>query len=153
MSRDRAPAGSARQRGIGLVTAIFLLVVLALLGAFIVTITSVQQATPALGVQGGRAYHAARSGIEWAIYRALQPATRAATCGAAPSTPASNTFSFSGAGLNGFSVTVVCSYTQHQEGPPPVFQVFSITSTASSGAFGFPDFFSRTIRATVTDAP
>jgi len=52
------------QSGFLLVTAIFLLVVLAALGAFILTISGTQQTSSALDVQGARAYQAARAGIE-----------------------------------------------------------------------------------------
>ena len=62
------------QSGFSLVTAIFLLVILASLGAFIVTISGVQQTSSALDVQGSRAYQAARSGIEWGTYQVLQTA-------------------------------------------------------------------------------
>jgi Tfp pilus assembly protein PilX len=59
------------QSGFLLVTAIFLLVVLAALGAFILTISGTQQTSSALDVQGSRAYQAARAGIEWASYQLL----------------------------------------------------------------------------------
>ena len=139
-----------RQRGVGLVAALFLLVVFGALGAFIVTIGGAQQAAPVLAVQGARAYHAARSGIEWGIDRALNTAL-GTTCTVPPGTP-TGPFPVPGPGLNGFQVTVNCSYTQHQEGAS-IFEVFSITSTATFGAFGGSDYFSRTIEATVTNAP
>jgi MSHA biogenesis protein MshP len=59
------------QYGFLLVTAIFLLVILAALGAFILTISGTQQTSSALDVQGTRAYQAARAGIEWASYQVL----------------------------------------------------------------------------------
>ena len=66
-----------KQSGFLLVTAIFLLVILAALGAFILTISGTQQTSSALDVQGTRAYQAARSGIEWGSYQLLinQPGT------------------------------------------------------------------------------
>ena len=54
------------QRGFVLVAAVFLLVVLAALGAFMVTFTNTQQLASAQDVQGSRAYWAARAGLEWA---------------------------------------------------------------------------------------
>lgn len=85
-------------RGFGIVTAVFLLVVLAGLGAALVNLTTVQQTTSSLDIQGARAYQAARAGIEWGLYRQL----RNNSC-AAPSSfvvPA-----------NGFTVTVQCILT------------------------------------------
>jgi MSHA biogenesis protein MshP len=63
------------QCGFLLVTAIFLLVVLASLGAFILTISGTQQTSSALDVQGARAYQAARAGIDWASYQLIQTGT------------------------------------------------------------------------------
>ena len=57
--------------GFSLITAIFILVILASLGAAIVTITGVEQTSSALDVQGSRAYQAAHAGIEWASYQLL----------------------------------------------------------------------------------
>ena len=104
-----------RLRGFAIVSAIFILVVLASLGAFIVNISTSQQIGSALDVQGVRAYHAARAGIEWGLYQvqasvgynfgytSTNPNTR--TCPASPTSfllPAAPT-------LAGFTVTVVCS--------------------------------------------
>jgi len=57
--------------GFSLITAIFLLVILAALGAFILTISGTQQTSSALDVQGSSAYQAARAGIEWGSYQVL----------------------------------------------------------------------------------
>ena len=58
-----------RMQGFAIVTAIFILVVLAALGAFIVSISTNQQIGTALDIQGVRAYQAAKSGVEWGIYQ------------------------------------------------------------------------------------
>ena len=141
-----------RQRGVGLVAALFLVVVLGALGAFIVTIGGTQQQAPVLAVQGARAYNAASSGIDWGIHQVLNTVL-GAMCNLTPAAPfVTGPFPVPGPGLNGFQVTVSCNYTQHQEGPS-VFEVFFITSTATFGAFGGSDYYSRTIEATVTNAP
>lgn len=141
-----------RQRGFSLVAAIFLIVVLAALGAYLVTIGSVQHTTVAFGIQGARAYQAAQTGIEWGTYRALDAGASAATCGAAPSTPITSAFTLTNGALNQFRLTVTCQYTAHQE-RSTTYNVFVITSLAEFGAFGGLDYVSRTIRATVTGAP
>jgi MSHA biogenesis protein MshP len=61
-----------RSAGVGLVTAIFLLVVLAGLGVAMVSVFSSQQAASTLDEQGARAYQAARAGAEWALFKQLQ---------------------------------------------------------------------------------
>ncbi len=129
-----------RERGFSLITAIFLLVILAGVGAFIVTIGAVQHTTVSSSIQGARAYQVARTGIEWGVYSALNP----------PGCFAPTTFS--PAGLDGFQVTVNCTATPHQESLNS-FQVFRLIAVASLGTFGSPNFASRQIEITVTDAP
>ena len=55
------------QRGFAIVTALFIVVVLAALGAFIATISASQHAGSALDAQSAFAYQAARAGSEWGI--------------------------------------------------------------------------------------
>jgi len=58
-----------RLHGFAILSAIFILVVLAALGAFILNVSTNQQIGSALDVQGVRAYQAARAGIEWGLYQ------------------------------------------------------------------------------------
>lgn len=75
--------------GFSIVSALFLLIVLASLGAFIVNISTTQSTTMAQDVQGSRAYHAAQAGLEWGLYGVLDPAnvTGAATAPGNPNWP------------------------------------------------------------------
>ena len=52
--------------GFAIVSAIFLLVALALLGAYMVSFSNTQHITSAQDVQGSRAYWAAKGGLQWA---------------------------------------------------------------------------------------
>lgn len=61
----------ARQRGFSLVTAIFIVTVLAALGAFVLVLSGVAQQTPVTGFNSAQAYHAARSGLEYGISEAI----------------------------------------------------------------------------------
>jgi MSHA biogenesis protein MshP len=101
MTRPRAPIAIARRRsaGVGLVTAIFLLVVLAGLGVAMVSLFTSQQQSSALDVQGARAYQAARAGIEWGLFRKLRNDSCVASSRFA--LPATSS-------LSGFAVTVTC---------------------------------------------
>jgi MSHA biogenesis protein MshP len=101
MTRASFQRAAARRRsaGVGLVTAIFLLVVMAGLGVAMVTIFTAQQQSSALDMQGARAYQSARAGIEWGVFQKLRK----------DSCAASTTFALPGASsLQGFSVTVTC---------------------------------------------
>lgn len=148
--RQHRSVSDKQERGFALVAAVFIVVVLAMLGIMIVTIGGMQRSTVSAAVQGARAYHAARAGMEWGIHQAIN--NRAPTCGATPSTDTTNSFNLNVAGLAGFSVTVVCRYTEHRERGDDYF-VFLVTSTATSGTFGNADYVSRRIQVSVTDAP
>ncbi len=127
-----------RARGFAIVSAIFILVVLAALGAFIVTISTNQQIGSALDVQGVRAYQAARAGIEWGVFQVQSTAAynfgyastnanlRKCTGGAAAST---DSFNPGAATLAAFTVTVTCTETIDGSGGP---SIYSITATACS---------------------
>lgn len=137
------------QSGFSLITAIFLLVVLAVLMVNMLKLSGFQQSTVVMGVQGSRAFQAARSGVEYGIYQALN----LGNCNA------SQTLNFSAAdnGLEGFSVLLQCSPSSHFENVSPV-NVYEFTATASRGAYAVgavanPDYVSRRIRVTVSNNP
>ena len=102
------------EAGFALPSAIFLIVVLAALGAIVVTVSGLQHTSSARDLMGSKAYQAARSGIEWGAYKVLQQAAPpgAGVC-PAPSTaipmPA-------GTDLTGLTVTVECALTNVDEG-------------------------------------
>ena len=127
-------------RGFSLVSAIFLLVVLVILGASLVTISSIQHTTTAQLMQVARANYAARAGAEWA-------ATQAGTGGwcAAPTTAS---FALP-APLDGFTVEVACARTDHALSASTL-QYFVVDVTATSGNYGGLDYVRRKLRTKVT---
>lgn len=134
-------------RGFSIIAALFLIVVLAVLGAFAVRIGAGQQQTVNLQLLSTRALAAANSGIDWGAYRAMAPAPNVKSCGA-------TTLNFTEAALNGFTVNVVCVSTPHMECPAATPNcVYRIDSTATLGTYGSPDFVSRHVYATFTDIP
>ncbi len=128
--------------GFSLITAIFLLVVVAGLVAFVVNIRSVQVITLLYGVQGARAMQAARSGIEWGIYESIVGGSCAA----------SSNFTLPDAELDDFDIEVQCASSVHTEGTTPV-TVYRLTAIASAGAYGTLDYVQRRIQATVSIDP
>jgi MSHA biogenesis protein MshP len=62
---------SPQQHGFAVMAALFILVVLTSLGAYVVTISSAQHIGNALDIQGSRALQAARAGMDWGIARAV----------------------------------------------------------------------------------
>lgn len=137
-----APVVVGRMRGSALIVAVFLLVALAALGAFIAGIGSSQHVGSAHDLQGARAYQAARYGSEWGVYQVLRgdpgspghvaavDCTTAATfctlCRAGASTR--NLSGLAGS-VSGFTVTVSCSGTSATEGGNPVW-IYQITANA-----------------------
>ena len=123
--------------GFSLPTAIFLLVILALLGAFMVSLSTTQNITSAQDVQGSRAYRAARSGLEWAAgqicYGAGAPNSAypaSTSCPTIPLTvcpPPPAPFT-----IDGFSIAITCFPAEHDEGGIKKY-VFLVYSTASGG--------------------
>ena len=104
-----------KERGFTIVTAIFLLVVLAMLGAFMLSVSGLQQSSSVLDVQGVRAYQAARAGVEWGAFQVLDPNNAIGTP-ALPTCPASPTQLTLSGSLSPFTVTVTCSATSTTEG-------------------------------------
>jgi MSHA biogenesis protein MshP len=130
----------AVQRGLSLVTAIFLLVVLAGLAVYAVRINTVQRQGVTEGLRAAQAFHAARSAVEWAAYRAVN----GGACAAA-------TLNLTEAGTAGFAVSVACSVSTHTEGTSTV-HVYVFDVHAEAGAYGGPDYVSRRLQAKITDA-
>jgi MSHA biogenesis protein MshP len=128
-----------RARGFSLVSAIFLMVVLVVLGVSIMTISSVQQTTTAQLLQSVRANYAARAGAQWASAQAL------GTWCPGPAYPMSTVFALP-APLAGFSLTVECTRSSHQLGSLPAKNYFVVEVTATSGNYGGPDYVRRQLR-------
>jgi MSHA biogenesis protein MshP len=133
------------QHGFSLISAIFLLVVIAALGTFAVTLSTTQQQSSAMDVQGSRAYQAARAGIEWGAYQVLRNSAGAfSTACLAGTTPQPltglpNT-------LANFTVTVTCSSVSTTDGTTPLI-VFQLLSTAYQGTS--PNYVERQITVTI----
>ena len=136
-----------RQLGFGAIAAIVVLVILALLAATIVSISTTQQITAAQDVQSARAWQAARAGNEWGLYKALKKeawsVNPADTCITAPRNATLNLTADTG-----FYVTVTCSSLPYYEGEevdpakgtlgPRKLMVYQIKAVACPVATGCP---------------
>ena len=126
------------QNGFAAIAAIFLLVVLAAFGAFMVSFSNTQQINSAQDIQGSRAYWAARGGLEWGIPTALATPALCATPMASPPTP-----------LDGFTILVDCTSIAYTEGISTV-TVMRLTATAKiGGAAGNIAYVERSVSASV----
>lgn len=138
-----------RDHGFALPTAIFLLVVLALLSAFVVSVSGLTHSGQALDVMGSRAYEGARAGIEWGLLQVLDGDNDDAGLSAAPPQPpacfATKTLAL-GTPFDNATVTVTCARTATTEADRQV-AVYELVATLNGGSAAFPA--SREVRATV----
>lgn len=129
------------QRGFAAIAAIFLVVVLAALGGFMLTFSNTQQRTSAQDISGSRAYWAARAGLEWGIFRV--------TALAVPACPVSPTVLV----IETFNVTVTCTPQPYQdEGgvAAPNTTIFQLRAVAASAdAVGTAGHIERSVSASL----
>ena len=113
-----------RNHGFAIVSAIFILVVLAGLGAAIATVSTTQHIGSALDIMGSRAYFSARSGIEWGLDRAIN----ASSCAASTNIGT----------INSVYVTVQCSSIASgnavEAGLGTIYSISAIACNVSDGA-------------------
>lgn len=118
MFRDRGAGmvGGVRhhfgQRGLGAIAAIFILVVLAALGAGIASLSSSQHAGAALDLQGARALLAARSGIQYGLFQASGGTCAATGVNLGP--------------LDGLRVTVRCAVVSATDADTRIYRITAI---------------------------
>lgn len=131
------------QAGFSLVSAVFLLVIVAMIAAYAVSLGTAQQGDTSLSLLGRRADFAAQSGLDWAIAQVINTAA----C------PASGTsFVPDGPGLDGFTISVGCSSTAVTEGAIS-YPVYSLTVSATLGTASTEDFARRVVTAQVSGKP
>lgn len=103
----RAERQARRSTGFTMVSALFILVVLAALGAALAKISQRQQLGSAAEIDAARAYQSARAGLEWGAFQVLRnPAPPAA----APACFSTTSFNPPGS-LSALTVTVSCTRT------------------------------------------
>ena len=123
------------QSGFAAMAAMFLLVVLAAMGAFMLTFSNTQQLTASQDIQGTRAYWAARAGLDWA-FSAITLDTSACPTPLPTSVDTGATF----------TLTVSCTLRSYTEGSTTV-KIFFIDSLAKSGTVGALGYVERSVSA------
>lgn len=138
--------GNHLQRGFSLISAIFLLVVLAGLGAAMVSFSTAQNQSQAMDVLGSRAYQAANAGIEWAAFNIAANPGVAGNVTFVPGTL--------GGDLQPFTVTVGYAPTLYVDETAAGIGVqnlwsYDITATAVYGTAGTANYVERVITAKI----
>jgi len=133
------------QSGVSLISALFLLVVVSLLGGYMVNLSLLQQVGTTMTLQSVKARYAAQAGIEWTLFQIAN--TPGWGCGA-------STTSFS---VDGYSVTIsnpantaTCDAYPITEGSTS-YTLYDVESTATKGSVGSIDHVQWTLRATLSD--
>jgi len=123
------------QCGLGAITIIVVLVVLAGMAAAIVRLNSAAQSTATQELLAARAAQAARAGLQWGLYQAFKGSWTA--CNGASSTLDLGSES-------GMRVTVSCNSALYNEGEstpgtPLTVRVYTLNAVACNGSGSCPD--------------
>jgi MSHA biogenesis protein MshP len=124
-----------KQQGMTLIGAIFILVVVALLGQALVNISGMQRQSSLLVLQAARAYQTANTGIEWGIAQAIAGNCANSTVLNIPS--------------NNFITTVGCTNQGNFTEDTDIVDIYLINSQSQYSVLGNPDFVSRELEAQV----
>jgi len=136
-----------RQSGFSLIVAIFIMLILGMMGSYMVSTSVMQRQTTDYALQGARVYKAAQSGIQWAAYQIFNGGWNAA-CGAGAGI--TTNLALTANGLNGFNAAVTCGWVQHTD-QGNNFCVFRVNVIAEFRQFGQPDYVSRRLEAVISD--
>jgi len=121
------------QQGFTLIMAIFILVVLGLLGGYMARLSGVQNATLTYAVQNARAYQAAKAGLDWALAKI----SSGGTC-----LDVSSQSALTFPDMPGFTVSLTCTLTPFQEGNNSQ-GIYQINALSEFGAYNGIDYVSR----------
>lgn len=140
-----------RARGIALIFAVFMIVTLAALGVYLVTVSTGQTRAVAQDELAVRAFQAARAGIDFGVFQVL----RNNSC-PVPVTP----INFAAPGLANFRAQVTCTQVANETEGADTVRVFHIISLACNNTGGCPaaspppsTYVERELEITVTRTP
>ena len=128
------PRNIKKQSGVSVVTAIFLVIVLALMGAGMVSLLTTSQQSISHEITSAKAYMAGRSCLQWGMYQSIY------TPAAANS---SNTITFNNNAsglLNSQCATTISTITNDS------LTFYNINAVAKFGSSVDPEFSQRTMR-------
>ncbi len=108
-----------RQRGVSIITGVFLLLLMAVLAAVIASVVSTSHVNLAADIGGARAYQAARAGAEWGMFQLDPNASVSTLPNCVSGTPA----------VPGHTVTVTCASNDYTEGTRQI-RIYRITAKA-----------------------
>ena len=132
----------ARQSGVALFTAVFLIVAVGVLAVSVALISGQQQLSSAQSLDQTRAYYVARARLDREIAELLSAGQ---SCDTPPETNASD--------LSGFTTTIArCATTNVTEGGSS-YDIHDLSVRAARGSRTAGTLVQRTVRVQVTDGP
>lgn len=116
------------QRGVSIITGVFLLLLMSVLAAVIANVVSTAHVNQAADIGGARAYQAARAGVEWGMFQLDPNAQSAGLPACVNGTPA----------IPGHAVTVTCQSWDTTEGTRQLrfYRIISLAIAAGVKAPG-----------------
>lgn len=144
-----------RFQGFALMMAIFMIVTLAAIGVYLLTISTGQLEAATQDEEATRAYQAARAGIDWAAYQLLRNTGSAFATGCSGGA-ASQNLTFTAPQLSRFRAEIGCTRVgnETEAGAPIVIYRITVTGcngspTACSTSVG-PTYVERQLQLTLT---
>jgi type II secretory pathway pseudopilin PulG len=135
---------NSKQQGFILVsTVVVVMVVMVLMSTYMVNLVGNQQVNTSLSQRSIQAWYAAHSGMQWAINDVQYHNANHLNCGqVAP------TFTLTGGGTRGFTVTVNCVATNMIDDDNNNYTVYVLKVRAFQGMINRSNYVTRTIRQT-----
>jgi hypothetical protein len=138
-----------KQKGFSAIIAVVLIVLFALMGTYMATLSTIGSLNTTQSLGSMQAWFAVKSGLDWAVHDALQNSAASLNCGGA-----GPGFTLGGGAANNFDIQVTCNTTSFTEaGTCTPCITYALTIFAERGNQGDMTYVSRTLRASVTDAP
>ena len=139
--------------GFTLISALFLVVVVALLGGYMVELSTAQHTSSAGDIAQTRARYALKSGVEWVAYQLFESGRN---CSGVRSSTTPVTVSDLGTGsdtgsLEGFEVKVTQCDTYFVSEGSLSYALFDVSLSAEQGTQGSPDYVKVEMSATLSE--
>lgn len=134
---DSGISPRSRQRGVSIITGVFLLLLMSVLAAVIANVVSTAHVNQAADIGGARAYQAARAGAEWGMFQLDPNAQGAGLPACVNGSPA----------IPGHAVTVTCQSWDTTEGTRQL-RIYRIVSQAIAAGVKAPGI-ERQVEVTV----
>jgi len=133
--------------GFALIAVIFLMVIMAGAVLMMGRLSDMQQAERNLEVLGARANSAAKSALQWAVYRLSD--NDAYFCNTATTSVTAPTWTLDEGSLKGFDVTLTCNKTEFAQGLTTI-TTYALTAAASYNTYdGDAEYVYRKVSAVI----